>query len=175
MAIDFLVRPLLQVPIFRSLKPLQLTEIANRADHIVFQPGAYIVRSGEAADAAILVVSGDAMRVEGLERGEPATSVLPGSLLAEMAMLIETEHSATVLARTAVSALRISRSAMLRQMAEDRDLAHHFINYISGRLSRLAAELRQIDSLLAGPANAMPITSWPAQSMPYHLAPGSYH
>ena len=175
MAIDFLVRPLLQVPIFRGLKPLQITEIARRAARILYQPGDYIVRSGEAADAAILIVSGDAVRVEGLERGKPATSVLPGSLLVEMAMLIETEASATVLARTAVKALRISRTDMLRQMGEDHALAHHFVGHISGRLTRLAAELRQVDDIFASPSQTSPVKIRPAPGPAPHRGAGIYH
>jgi CRP-like cAMP-binding protein len=92
-----------------------------------------------------------------------------------MAMLIETQHSATVLARTSVKALRISKSGMHRQMSEDRELAHHFVDHISGRLSRLAAELRQVDGLFTGPAYAAPSVARPTTAMPTHPGAAIYH
>ena len=65
MPIDALVRPLLNVPLFQGLKPLQLTEIARRADRIVYKPGDVIVTAHGEPDAAVLVVSGEAVRTEG--------------------------------------------------------------------------------------------------------------
>ena len=150
MAIDILVQPMLRVPLFRALKPLQITEIVRRADRAIYRPGDVIIRDQEAAEAAILIVSGDAVRILAPERRRPAEPIVAGSLLAEMAMLIETEHTSTVVARSAVRALRISRTEMLRQMADDPALAHHFVDHISGRLSRLAEELRLVDGILGG-------------------------
>jgi CRP-like cAMP-binding protein len=66
-----------------------------------------------------------------------------------MAMLIEHDYAVTVVARTSVRALKISRQAMLRLMAEDPDLAQHFVDRIATRLTRLAVELRRIDQMLA--------------------------
>jgi CRP-like cAMP-binding protein len=150
MAIDALLRPLLGVPLFQGLKPLQLTEIARRADRIVYKPGDVIVSAHGEPDAAVLVVSGEAVRTEGpgLERGSNE-SLPAGALISEMTMLIETECSSTVVARTAVRALRISRSEMLAHMTDDPTLAQHFIDKISGRLSSFVTGLKEIDDGLA--------------------------
>ena len=150
MAIDALVRPLLGVPLFQGLKPLQLTEIARRADRIVYKPGDVIVAAHGEPDAAVLVVSGEAVRTEGpgLERGSNE-SLPAGALISEMTMLIETECSSTVVAPSSVRALRISRSEMLAHMNDDPALAQHFIDKISGRLSLFVSGLREIDDSLA--------------------------
>ncbi|WP_072395965.1 cyclic nucleotide-binding domain-containing protein [Hyphomicrobium sp. CS1GBMeth3] len=150
MAIDALVLPLLNVPLFQGLKPLQLTEIARRADRIVYKPGDVIVAAHADPDAAVLLVSGEAVRTEGpgLEAG--SNEALPaGALISEMTMLIETECTSTVVARTSVRALRITRSELLAQMTADPTLAEHFIDKISGRLSSFVEGLRQIDCSLA--------------------------
>ncbi|MCC7253558.1 cyclic nucleotide-binding domain-containing protein [Hyphomicrobium sp.] len=149
MAIDALVLPLLNVPLFQGLKPLQLTEIARRADRIVYKPGDVIVTAHGEPDAAVLVVSGEAVRTEGpgLERG--ANEAIPtGALISEMTMLIETECTSTVVARTPVRALRITRSEMIAHMTDDPSLADHFIEKISGRLSSFVEGLREIDKSL---------------------------
>lgn len=150
MATDALVLPLLNVPLFQGLKPLQLSEIARRADRIVYKPGDVIVAAHDEADAAVLLVSGEAVRTEGpgLEAG--GNEAIPaGALIAEMTMLIETECTSTVVARTPVRALRITRSEMLALMTADPTLAEHFIDKISGRLSMFVEELREIDGWLA--------------------------
>jgi CRP-like cAMP-binding protein len=149
MAIDALVKPLIHVELFRGLRPLQITEIARRAFRKVYKPGETIIENGAPGDAAVLIISGEAVRVAG-PGAAAGTQPLPnGTLLAEMAMLIETDHTSTVVAKTAVRALRILRSEMHEQMAEDRELADHFVRQISGRLHRIADELREIDGALS--------------------------
>jgi CRP-like cAMP-binding protein len=64
-------------------------------------------------------------------------------------MLIETGYQSTVIARTPIRAIRISRSALTGQMQEDPALAAHFAQKMSARLDAFLGELRQIDSLLA--------------------------
>lgn len=159
MAIDALVLPLLNVPLFQGLKPLQLTEIARRADRIVYKPGDVIVTAHTGSDAAVLVVSGEAVRTEGPGIKDGAEPIPPGALISEMTMLIETESSSTIVARTAVRALRITRAEMLAHMEDDPTLAHHFIEKISGRVSSFVAGLKEIDRTLAkatGAADAPP-------------------
>lgn len=157
MALDALVLPLLNVPLFHGLKPLQLTEIARRADRIVYKPGDVIVAANEGADAAVLVVSGEAVRTEGPGLAKGANELVPaGALLSEMTMLIETECTSTVVARTPVRALRITRAEMLAHMADDPTLADHIVEKISGRLSSFVEGLREIDRSLAPAGSVLP-------------------
>ncbi len=145
MSIDALVKPLLQISIFRGLKPLQITQIARRAERIVYRPGETIIEEDCVGDAAVLIVSGDAVRVSGPAQTGSPEPVAPGSLVGEMAMLVESMHSSTVIARGNVRAMRINRSELLRQMEEDPTLADHFLERISGRLRLLAEDLRAVD------------------------------
>jgi CRP-like cAMP-binding protein len=149
MAMDALVRPLLSVPLFQGLKPLQLSEIARRADRIIYKPGDVIATAHAGSDAAVLVVAGEAVRTEGPGVSEKEEPLPEGALISELMMLIETESTSTVVARTAVKALRITRASMLEQMAEDPTLADHFIDKISGRLASFVDGLREIDRVLA--------------------------
>jgi CRP-like cAMP-binding protein len=149
MPIDAFVRPLLGLPIFQGLKPLQITEIVRRADRIVYKPGDVIIREDSVGDAAIVIIAGDALRVAGPAMGGDEEIIPSGALVGEMAMLIETEHSSTIVARTTVRALKISREEIHAQMAEDGDLADHFVRSITGRLSAILNELKGIDHTLA--------------------------
>ena len=172
MAIDALVKPFLLLPLFKGLKPLQLTEIVRRADRIVYRPGDVIIEEDQQGEAAIVIVSGEAVRVTGLEPGAAAESIAEGSIIAELAMLVETIHSATIVARTPVKALRLTRMEMHAQMADDPRLAEHLTKQITARLHRLADEIRAVDQALADIANFDPVPAMqPARAaiaMPLH-------
>jgi CRP-like cAMP-binding protein len=153
LAIDVLVRPLLALPLFRGLSPLQLTEIVRRAERIIFRPGDALVVENDVADAAVVIISGPCVRIDAVgdramkSRGE----VVPeGSMLAELAMLIDFVHTTTVIAQGPVKALRLTRERMQELMAEDPALAEHFSTCILNRLKLLANELKGIDSLMDG-------------------------
>lgn len=145
MAIDALVKPMLPLAIFRGLKPLQITEIARRAERIIYRPGDIIIEEDAVGDAAVLIFSGDAVRVSGPEYGGLPEPVKAGSLVGEMAMLVESVHTSTVIARGNVKALRIRRAEMHEQMEEDPSLAEHFLDRITGRLRSLAQDLRNTE------------------------------
>jgi len=170
MAIDALVLPLLKVALFQGLKPLQITEIARRAHRIVYKPGEVIVEANTAGDAAVLLVSGEAVRTSGPGEDDLSEPVPSGALLSEMTMLIETESTSTIMAKTPVRALRITRSEMLAHMADDPTLADHFIAKIAGRLSEFAEGLREIDKSLASATEAMPEMPPPSNSAHFMAA-----
>ena len=149
MAIDALVKPFLLLPLFQGLKPLQLTEIVRRADRIIYRPGDVIIEEDQLGEAAIVIVSGEAVRITGGDSSHTAEPIAEGSMLGELAMLVETVHSSTIIARGTVKALRLTRTEMHALMAEDPQLADHLTQKITARLQRLAQELSEVDQALA--------------------------
>jgi CRP-like cAMP-binding protein len=150
MSAETLSSPLRHLELFEGLTPDQLQRIARTAERIVFQPGQPIIRNGEVGEGAVLIVTGIAERTEAPQALKEPEQIEGGALVGEMSMLIDTEHTSTIVARTAVRALRIARSELHRHMVDDPTLADHFVSKISGRLRRLAVELHRIDSTLAG-------------------------
>jgi CRP-like cAMP-binding protein len=160
MSMDAVSAHLVRLEIFRGLKPLQITEIARHAERVVYKPGQLLIEDGKMGDAAIIVVGGDAVRIKApMAPPEHEEPIEPGSLLGEMAMLIETDYSSTVVARTNVRALRITRDAMLAIMLEDPTLAEHLVAKVARRLHDIAAELRKIDVVLASTSDTPPPAS----------------
>jgi CRP-like cAMP-binding protein len=137
------------LPLFRGLTPLQIAAMARHAERMSYTPGSTIIEENEIADAAILIVSGTAVRVSGPEVGSRAEPVAAGSLLGEAAMLVETTYGSTIVARTAVRAVHITRSALHEQMLADPDLAGRIAENLGKRLSKVADVLRQVDECLA--------------------------
>lgn len=150
-----LVAPLLRVPLFAGLRPLQITEIARLAERMKFQHGDVITRTGEPGDGAYLIVAGAADRVVRPGFAGATEPIEPGSLIGEMAMLVEHDYRATVVARDRVLCLKITRAAVQAQMQDDPALARHFERRIRERLSRVSEDLRQIDGILAACTTGM--------------------
>lgn len=137
------------LPLFRGLTPLQLAAIARRADRVSYTPGATIIEEDEVADAAILIVAGTAVRVSGPELVTHAETVAPGSLLGEAAMLVETTYGSTVVARTRVRAVHITRESLHELILGDPGLADRLMQNLADRLAQTAAILRRADECLS--------------------------
>ncbi len=146
---ELIVKELERVALFQGLSPFQLSEIARRAERVIYNPGAVIIEENEEGDAAVLLVSGETVRVSGPELQSRAEPVATGSLLGEMAMLVETTHSSTVVSRSKVRALRLMRDELHAQMKDDPQLAERISHNLTGRLSSMAEELRRVDAILA--------------------------
>jgi signal-transduction protein with cAMP-binding, CBS, and nucleotidyltransferase domain len=149
MGMEKLVAPLLRVPLFVGLRPLQITELARHAERVKFRRGQLITEAGKPGDAAFLIASGPAGRIEPPGLDGEVEPIEPGSLVGEMAMLVEHVYRATVIACDRVYCLKINRAAVHAQMAEDAALAQHFERRIHERLARVAEDLRQIDAVLS--------------------------
>jgi CRP-like cAMP-binding protein len=155
MASETFIGPLLRVSLFQGLSQPQLAGLARRAERVMFRIGQTIIKSGDVGDGAFLLIVGEGGIVGDNTPGQSPrdmTVVQTGSLVGEMSMLIDTEYSTTIVAKTAVRALKITRAALYAQMERDPELAAHFVAKISSRLRDFTDELRQIESGLAPPS-----------------------
>lgn len=148
MAIDHVVASLLRIPIFAGLTPLQITEVARQGEHCGFRRGEFITRAGTAGDAAYLILSGDAARRPERESRARPELIEPGSLVGELAMLVEHVYGATVVAGGRVCCLKLTRAALHAQMREDPDVAERLARAVRDRLRRISHELHCINQLL---------------------------
>lgn len=144
---DSLLTPLVRVPLFNGLTKSQLQALADAAERIALDAGSVLISDDQQGDAAYLVVKGRAARLDGI--GRPTEPLPLGSMVGEMAMLIETRHSATVIAVEPIKALKFTRAAVLAVMQDDPDIAAHFIGKLTVRLQALAHELRAVETGLA--------------------------
>ena len=73
-----------------------------------------IIEENTEGDAAILIITGEAVRVSGPELKSRLEPIPPGALLGESAMLVEAIYGSTVVARGQVQALRITARRVAR-------------------------------------------------------------
>ena len=147
MTSDALVAPLRRVVALQGLTPAQLATIARAAERMMFRAGDTIIVDGEDGDAGYIIVAGAVER-----QGEPDTQsewLGSGTLIGETAMLTEAVHHATVVACGNVRAYKLPRATMHELMAEDPDLAEHFVGIITRRLIGIAEALKRLDTTLA--------------------------
>lgn len=146
LAIDALIGNL---EVFRGLSAAQISIIAREAERMMLKPGQTIIQEGEAGEAAYVVAGGECDIVTDDDDASDLPFITPGSLVGEMAMLIEHDYRLTVVARTTVKVIKLSRSTLHRLMLNDPSLAEHFVGKISSRLLKIGTELRRIDQALA--------------------------
>jgi CRP-like cAMP-binding protein len=116
---------LYNLPILRFLPPEVKKLVVDSFVPVSFVFGQPIVREGEAADAFCVLVAGQARVVKQGAHGEEMalTSLRPGDNFGEMALLEDTNRTATVLASSEVAAFRLDKSvfnALLRDYPEIR-------------------------------------------------------
>lgn len=158
-----------RIPLFAGLTPQRLEMIALCAERIVFQSRDVIQREGDIPDAAILLISGKAVLIDEPD-GEGIDFVTPGSLIGELAMLIETRAVSTVVAQSTVRAFRIPRQKLRIAMERDPALADHFVAKINARLVAMAEDMRRVDSLVAKSLTHLPAgrPASPGHTQPLH-------
>ena len=148
--LDDVVVPLLSARIFSGLSPMQLKSLALEAEAVTFKRGELLIRTYQEGDAAYLIGSGTV--VEQGDDDEPAREFGVGTMIGELAMLVETLHSSTIVARSQVRALRFKREAVHALMEKDPVLADHFVGKMRARLAETAVKLREVDRLFASPS-----------------------
>ena len=148
MAFDHIVASLARIPIFAELRPLQIGRIAQQAEHCWFRRGDCITRAGAPGDGAYLILSGEIRHTPRAGSPTPPEPIAPGSLVGELAMLVEHIYGATVVAGGPVNCLKLARTMLHDQMCADPDIAERLARVIRTRLQLTAAELSGIDRLL---------------------------
>ena len=149
--LDDVVVPLLSARIFSGLSPAQLKALALDAEAVAFKRGDVVLRAYQEGDAAYLIGSGTVIeQLDQDDAGRPQ-EYGTGAMLGELAMLVETLHSATIVAHTQVRALKFRRETMQKLMLADPSLAEHFTGKLRLRLVETARKLREVDQMFGGP------------------------
>ncbi len=141
-------------PLFSTLGRLELARLAGELEELHFAPGRPIVRRGDPPDGfyvlkhgRVAVLAGDA---DG--DGQPVTTLGPGELFGEMALLADSPRTATIVAQDEVTVWRMSRARFSVLLDHERGIARSIERSLIHRLATMtheAATLRQIGHRLA--------------------------
>jgi CRP/FNR family transcriptional regulator, cyclic AMP receptor protein len=122
---------LAQVPLFEGLSRRHLKQITGHADEISFRPNETIVEAGQPGGSFFVVVEGEAKVVRG---PKVLARVGPGEFFGEISLLDGGPRTATVVADTAVLAIRIFKSSLDKVLAQEPSVATKILTVVARRL-----------------------------------------
>lgn len=138
-----------KVPMFSGLSPAELKLLAFTSRVVRFGPGESLMRMGEPADCAYVILEGDVEVLGETSEGEFLIAVQGrNALMGEMGVVTDAPRSATVRAKGTVRALRISGDVFLRILGQNPDGALHVMRQLSVRLATASRELASLKEQL---------------------------
>jgi CRP/FNR family cyclic AMP-dependent transcriptional regulator len=132
-----------RVPFFAEIEPAKLKLLAFMSERVAFDPGKPIVLQGDPADAAYLIIEGEA-EVSVATPAGPVTVATFGAneIFGEIAILCNVPRTATVRAKSRLIALRIAREPFMRMVREFPNMAVSIMQELAHRLEATNNQLR---------------------------------
>lgn len=136
-----------RVPIFAEIEPARLKLLAFMSERVGFDPGKRLMRQGDPADAAYLIIEGHVEVVLDSPAGPFVVATLgPNDIVGDMGILSNAPRAATVCAKDRVIALRISKEPFMRMVREFPNMA---VSIMQELAQRLESTNRQLSSARA--------------------------
>ena len=143
-----------RVPFFAEIEPAKLKLLAFMSERVGFDPGKDLCRQGDRADAAFLIIEGEAEIIVNTPNGPLNIATLGANeIVGEMAILCDVPRTATVRAKNRLVALRIAKDPFMRMVREFPNMAVSIMQELAQRLEstnkQLSAALAEIKRLRA--------------------------
>jgi CRP/FNR family transcriptional regulator, cyclic AMP receptor protein len=134
-----------QIPIFADCESVHLQLLAFASERQHFATGEAIIKQGEKAKSAFLMLSGHAEIWQRIGNdAQLIASAEPGTFLGEVAMIGKTTYSVSALASSSVSTARIDHALFLRVANEYPEFGQTIFNAMARRLD---SSMRDFDSV----------------------------
>ena len=122
---------LMRVPLFAGLSRRDLRRLAEHADVVSFRPGETIVQAGRPGGTFYVVLGGEA---KVLRNDRTVGSLVPADFFGEISLLDGGPRTATVVADTPVTAIRIFKRSFDRVISEEPTVAAKILAVVAKRL-----------------------------------------
>jgi CRP/FNR family transcriptional regulator, cyclic AMP receptor protein len=130
------------VPLFSGLSRAQLSRVADLAQEVSYGSGRMIVRTGTPGLAFYVIVEGQAKVIRGrISSAKGQASLGPGDFFGEMALLDGGPRSASVVAQTPITTVRIERAPFRRMLKDEPDIALKLLEGMAVRMRKLIETL----------------------------------
>ena len=125
---------LARVPLFESLSHRHLRRLAESAEWASARPGAMVVMAGQPGKAFFAISEGTAVAVAGTSpTGRRLSRMGPGDFFGEMALLDGGPRTASVVAETPLTMIRLSRTAFRDLIRREPDVALKLLETVASR------------------------------------------
>jgi CRP-like cAMP-binding protein len=124
-----------RVPIFAEIEPSKLKLLAFMSERVGFDSGKQLMRQGDPADAAYLIIDGHAEVILETPAGPVVVATLGANdFVGESGILGDAPRNATVCAKDRLIALRISKEPFMRMVREFPTMAVSIMRELAQRV-----------------------------------------
>jgi len=120
-----------QVPLFSSLSRRHLRQVAEHADIVSFRERETIVETGQPGGTFYVILEGEAKVVRGTRT---LGRLDPGDFFGEISLLDGGPRTATVVAQTPVTAIRVFKRSFDKVVAQEPTVAAKILAVVARRL-----------------------------------------
>ena len=132
-----------RIPFFSEIEPARLKLLAFMSERVGFDPGKNLCRQGDPADAAYLIIEGEAdIILEGPAGPITVATLGANEIVGEIGILCDVPRNATVRAKDRLVALRIAKDPFMRMVREFPSMAVSIMRELAHRLELTNNQLR---------------------------------
>ena len=127
-----------RVPLFETLSQAHLGRLAALAEEARYHQGRVIVKRDDPGRAFYVIVEGAAKVVKGkIVTAKSEATLGPGDFFGELSLLDGEARSATVVAASDMTAIRVERTAFRRLLRENPDLSIKLLEGMARRTRKM--------------------------------------
>lgn len=142
MSLEQEVELIRQFPIFSKIQPAMQKLLCFSAERLAFDPGQVMFNIGETADAAYIIIDGNAEVSVPTPSGPIViNSIGKNEIVGEIAIFGDVPRTATVQATTRLETLKISKELFVKVIRENPDAAIELIRILAARLTNTTSQL----------------------------------
>ena len=132
-----------RVPFFAEIEPAKLKLLAFMSERVGFDHGKVLFQQGDQADAAYLIIAGEAEVLVETPAGPITVATLGANeIVGEIAILCDVPRTATIRAKGRLVCLRISKDPFMRMVREFPNMAVAIMRELAHRLELTNNQLR---------------------------------
>lgn len=145
MSLEQEVELIRQIPIFSKIAPAMQKLLCFGSERLIFDAGQDVVRAGDAADAAYVLIEGSVEITVDSPKGPVLVNTMGrNEVIGEIAIFGDVPRTATVRAKSRVEALKISKELFISIIRQNPDAAIELMRILATRLAKTTEQLTRI-------------------------------
>lgn len=138
------VELLRRIPMFARVEPAKLKLLAFASERLTFAPSQELFHQGDMADAAYIIVDGDAEVILETAKGPiRVAQMTKNDLIGEIGILLDQPRNATVKASSNLTTLRISKDLFFSMVTDFPAMGVEIMRELAYRLDHTTTQLRE--------------------------------
>lgn len=143
------VEVLRSIPLFAKIEPAKLKLLAFTSEQVEYMTGEVLFHQGDAADAAYILLEGDAdILVESPSGPVRVAQLGKNDIVGEIAILCDVPRTATVAAASRLLTLRVSKDGFFNLVTQFPQVGVEIMHELASRLHHTTQQLTEASAKL---------------------------